>query len=414
MSKPVVVVGAGLAGLVCARRLHRSGVDVVVLEKADKVGGRLATRKLSGFTLDRGFQVLFTAYPAVKEELDMGALHLRRFARGAYVFDGVNTQAIEPSNPLALATSSILSFTDKAKLVDWTLDCMGLSPEQIQRLPDISAERAFRQRGFSQEFLERFARPFFGGVFMDRSLSVSRRSAAYVWKMLAQGHVAVPAQGIQAIPEQLAHGLDVRASTTVRELVGDRRVEGVRLESGEVVAAEYVVVATDGPSAERLTGFSMPKQWRSQTCLHFAAPVPPVDEPMICLRSGLGAVDLVVPISVAAPEYAPQDTHLTSATLLGIDERPDEDLADVVRSEVRHWFPTRDVEKWRLLAVDRISHAQYDQAPGFAHHLPSNTPGRDNLYLAGEVTTSSSIQGAMESGSECATLMLQDLAGVLA
>ena len=414
MAKPVVVVGAGLAGLTCARRLQRSGVDVVVLEAATHIGGRLTTKRVDGFTLDRGFQVLFTAYPAAQDILDLKSLELRNFGRGAYVFDGMANHRIEPSNPIALAASPLIGLADKAKLVDWTLDCMGLSPGQIQRLPDVTAERAFRQLGFSHQFLDQFARPLFGAVFMDRSLSMSRRSAAYVWKMLAEGHAAVPAAGIQAIPEQLADGLDVRLGARVVELTGQRRLQGVRTESGESIAAEYVVVATDGTSAEQLTGFSMPKSWRSQTCLHFEVPTPPVEAPLVCLRSGPGEVDLVVPVSLAAPEYAPYERHLVSATVSGFDERPDHELAQAVQDEVVAWFPGRGVSEWQLLGVDRIEHAVYDQPPGYGRSLPSNTPGRDNLYLAGEVTTASSIQGAMESGDECARLIQEDLSGVAA
>ena len=53
---PVVVVGAGLAGLTAARRLADLGRPVVVLEQSGRVGGRLATRRLAGAVLDHGAQ----------------------------------------------------------------------------------------------------------------------------------------------------------------------------------------------------------------------------------------------------------------------------------------------------------------------------------------------------------------------
>ena len=64
----VVVVGAGLAGLSCARTLHRGGRSVAVLEAGDGVGGRVRTDVVDGFRLDRGFQILLTAYPEVAIE----------------------------------------------------------------------------------------------------------------------------------------------------------------------------------------------------------------------------------------------------------------------------------------------------------------------------------------------------------
>ena len=62
-SADVVVVGAGLAGLACATTLLRAGLDVVVVEASDAVGGRVRTDVVDGFRLDRGFQVLNTGYP---------------------------------------------------------------------------------------------------------------------------------------------------------------------------------------------------------------------------------------------------------------------------------------------------------------------------------------------------------------
>lgn len=57
----VGVIGAGIAGLACARMLHNSGIAVSVLEKSGGVGGRVATRRTdSGFTFDHGAQY-FTA-----------------------------------------------------------------------------------------------------------------------------------------------------------------------------------------------------------------------------------------------------------------------------------------------------------------------------------------------------------------
>ena len=59
----VVIVGAGLAGLVCAQDLTRAGVHCRVLEASDGVGGRVRTDRVGGFLLDRGFQVVLTGYP---------------------------------------------------------------------------------------------------------------------------------------------------------------------------------------------------------------------------------------------------------------------------------------------------------------------------------------------------------------
>src|ERR1700688_3845969 len=73
----VVIIGAGLAGLSCALSLEAAGVPVTLLEASDRPGGRISTDLVEGFRLDRGFQVLLTAYPEAKRLLDYDALQLK-------------------------------------------------------------------------------------------------------------------------------------------------------------------------------------------------------------------------------------------------------------------------------------------------------------------------------------------------
>lgn len=76
----VVIIGAGLAGLVCAQDLSSAGIECRILEASDGVGGRVRTDVVDGFQLDRGFQILLTAYPEVQRRLDMDALGLSMFS----------------------------------------------------------------------------------------------------------------------------------------------------------------------------------------------------------------------------------------------------------------------------------------------------------------------------------------------
>ncbi len=84
----VVIIGAGLAGLSCALSLQDAGVAVVLLEASDAPGGRVRTDAVDGFRLDRGFQVMLTAYPEARRLLDYSGLELKKFEAGALVWHG--------------------------------------------------------------------------------------------------------------------------------------------------------------------------------------------------------------------------------------------------------------------------------------------------------------------------------------
>ena len=82
----VIVIGAGLSGLRCAGLLIERGLEVVVVEASDGVGGRVRTDAVDGSLLDRGFQVLFDGYPEAQRALDLEALDLRAFLPGADIW----------------------------------------------------------------------------------------------------------------------------------------------------------------------------------------------------------------------------------------------------------------------------------------------------------------------------------------
>ena len=81
----VVIIGAGISGLTCAKYLKDKGIEAMVLEASDNVGGRVRTDKVDGYKLDRGFQVLLTSYPEAIKILDYKALNLKILPSGARI-----------------------------------------------------------------------------------------------------------------------------------------------------------------------------------------------------------------------------------------------------------------------------------------------------------------------------------------
>ncbi len=401
--RSVVIVGGGLAGLTCARRLQADGRSCVVLEAGDAVGGRVRTDIVDGFRLDRGFQVLLTAYPAAQHWLDYSALALGTFSPGARVWcEGelhlVSDPTREPGDLLATMRAPVGSLGDKMKIATLrSAVCKGTLDELFAR-PETTAMQALHAHGFGETMIERFFRPWFGGIFLDTQLTASSRMLEFVMRMFAEGSAALPAAGMQAIPEQLAAGLTpgtVRLNARVTA-VGDG---GVTLETGERLAAAQVVVATDGFTAAQLLPEVPASAWNHVTCLYFAAPASPIGAPTLAINgSGTGIVNNVAVLSDVSPRYAPAGQALVSVSVLGDQPADDRALAHQVQTELGTWFGA-PVQQWRWLRSYRIPHALPVRMP-LERRAPA--PVRPGVWVAGDFTSSASIQGAMESGEHVA------------
>lgn len=405
------MVGAGVAGLVCARRLSQVGLKVTVVDPQLTVGGRVQTDVVDGFRLDRGFQVYLTNYPACRVELDEGALDFRKFEPGCLVWDGKKQHEVHKDAMIQMFVDRWIPFSDMVKTVSMSMDLKEMSDQEIWGQEDQTIEAYLRGRGFSEKYLDRFVRPFFGGVLLDSSLKDSVLPFLYYWKMFEEGDTVIPARGMGEISQQIASGVPDdawRMGQGVAEISREGGyVNGVKLADGSVIEAQAVVVATDSRTASQLTGLAGPKDFRVCTTVHFAADSSPVPDPVIVVNaSGQGRVHHVAPMSKVSPALAPKGRHLVSATLLSNPVESDLNLAKSVQYELRDWFKQSNVAGWVPLAVHRVPLGQMAQPVGFRDHLMPKNP-ETGLFIAGEGTTYAGLDGAFRSGQDAATGILR-------
>jgi phytoene dehydrogenase-like protein len=410
----VYVVGAGLAGLRCARRLHERGVAAAVLEAGDGVGGRVRTDRVDGFLLDRGFQVLWTASPEARAALDYRELELHPFYPGVLVW--TRGRLVTVADPfrrrwdgLRTLLAPVGGVGDKLKLLSLRRRVVAGSLEELFARPESTTREALAGDGFSEEMVERLLRPLLGGLLLDRELETSSRMFEFACRMLALGDAAIPTRGMGAIPEQLAGGLPpgcVRLGQKVTE-VGDG---GLTLAGGERLQARAVVVATDGPTAAALLGEPGPPGSVAACCLYFAADHAPVDEPVLVVDGdGDGPVNHLCVPSAVAPTYAPTDLALVSATVLDRPGLPrGADLEAAVLGQLADWFGS-SVVAWRQLATYQIPHAQPAQPPGTLEPPERPVRVRPGVYVCGDHRDNASINGALASGRRAAEALLEDL-----
>ncbi|APZ91827.1 NAD(P)/FAD-dependent oxidoreductase [Fuerstiella marisgermanici] len=412
MPDPVVIIGAGLAGLTCARELHARGVEFVLLEAADGVGGRVRTDEVDGFLLDRGFQVLLTAYPEAAKQLDYDALNLKAFEPGSLIrtTTGLHCMADpwrRPSQALTTAFAPIGGFADKLRIGRLRWEAGRGTMAGLFKRPDRTTEAELQRLGFSTSMVESFLRPFLGGVFLDRELQTSCRMLYFVFRMFSAGDTALPALGMGQIPQQLARQLPngaIRLNQAVTEIKSDQ----VTLQSGEVISCNSVVVATDQPAAAKLIPeLASTRKPRSVNCVYFSAPKPPVKDRMLLLNgTGSGLVNnLCVPSQVSSA-YAPDGSSIISATVLNA-ATTDSTLHKAVADDLRSWFGSV-VDSWKHLRTYNIPYALPNQTSPAFEPLVQPAKLRDNVYICGDYRSNGSINGAMESGRLAAEAIIRE------
>ena len=407
---PVIIVGAGMAGLSCAIHLQAAGLNLRLIDSSDDVGGRVRTDVVDGFLLDRGFQVYLDAYPETSALLDLKALNLRKFEPGALVFNGKRLKRLmdvfrRPASAWTSATAPIGGFIDKLRVGLMRIQILGSSLEQIENREDRTTESYLRGRGFSEAMIDTFFRSFYGGIFLESELRTSSRMFEFTFKMFGQGSATLPAKGMGEIPKQIAARLPLDSITLNQKVV---RVDAhsVTLSSGQQIHGRAVVLATNAAAVGALLPElkeRMP-EWRSVTNLYFCAPSSPINESIICLNgSGKGLVNNVCALTDASSDYSPDGRALISVSVLGLHS--EEDLPGKVQQELMGWFG-KCVGQWSHLRTDLIPEALPEQTP----KAQKNTAGfiqQKGIFVCGDHATSASIEGAVISGKRVAEAILK-------
>lgn len=421
-----IVVGAGLAGLTAAKSLIDAGLDVVVLEADERPGGRLKTDRVGGFLLDHGFQVYLTGYQKAKEVLDLGGLKLKSFHPGAMVRIGnawhtVKDPIRSPWNRMlfdAIRTlqAPVATWNDLWTLQRYRQSLMRLPVEEVLKSRGKSTLERLREVGFSERIIDRFFRPFLGGIFLDSSLNIDSARMEYVFREMGLSTAALPAGGIQAIPEQICSSWKpgvLRLNSTVGEITDT----GVKLSDGTQVKGIQVIIATEASGAKRLLGDRLPipekLAWNATTCLYFAIDrsSAPTREPILWLNGNLAdplregqvesdffAINHVAFPSLVQASYAPRGQVLASVNINRTIPIDADALVAKVRSELEHWFGWT-VTSWRHLRTYVVPYAFINPSePLWTRELRGDMPGNGRIVTCGDYMQTSSIEGAIQSG----------------
>lgn len=420
--KKVIIIGAGLAGLSCALRLLEQNYSVEIIESSDDVGGRVRTDSQDGFLLDRGFQVLLTAYPEAQRLLNYKELSLKAFYKGALVrvedqFQKLADPFRHPFDALLSAFSTTSTLADKLRVGELRRFVSSGKLEELFEREEQTTKAALRKLNFSEVIIERFFRPFFGGIFLEKELMTSSRMFEFTYRMFSQGDATLPARGMSAIPDFLASKLPagtIRLNTRVSAVDSKQ----VTLANGDVLETDSVVIATSQSAAAKLLNEDPPATQRDALCIYFAAKKSPINGLMLVLNGdSSGPINnLCIPSSVA-PEYAPANAALISVSIVGdlakkveTGGSEEEFLLASVEDQLRDWFGPQ-TQDWRHLKTYKITDA-LPAASSVRLCSPERTrTPKAAIYICGDHLDTPSINGALRSGRVAAETLIEDLAG---
>ena len=398
----VAIIGAGVSGLVAAIELEELGFDVTLYDENEEVGGRVRSHEEENRILDRGFQVLLTAYPAVEKYLDKKALHLREFQPGALIYrKGGAYKFGDPLRKFSFAFSTLVSpignLRDKMKIFRLRNQVLKMTEEQIFSSPEKSTLSFLREYGFSDSMINTFFKPFYGGIFLEHELNTSSRMFLFVFKMFSKGSAAVPEMGIGAVAEQLASR--IRGKMRLGEKVISRNHTHIQTDRGTEETYDAVVMAYANDESI---------QWHGCRNLYFKTPVSSIRAPLIGLISDENTVinNLHFPTDLQRKPPRYPEWSLLSVTVLNHLDLSDEHLVDRVKRELENYCGIDEMEFLYLFNIPRALPV-FESVKYTAEESDIRT-GEARVYRTGDFASNASLNAAMLNGALAARIVGED------
>ena len=401
-SPSIHIIGGGISGLIAARVLEEHGLSATIIEASDRLGGRVKTDVVDGYSLDHGFQVLLTAYPAAKKYLDFDALELQDFLPGSAIFKNGKQKIIgDPLRNLSLLLPTLFSgigtVNDKLKILALNRRLKKKSIQNIFAEKEQTTHAYLENIGFSEAIITNFFTPFFSGIFLENKLETSSRMFEFVYKMFGEGNAALPKDGIQAIPKQLFEKLK---STTYVFNTKVKSVENgsIKLESGETLKSNFTIIATQASGLVSNLK-NQATLWKSCDTLYFEVAKREIKKPLIGLIAAPNTLINNIFYHTSLQTSATATKELLSVTVVDKQNLTNRQLVTEVQKELKELCNIDSctfIKQYNIpMALPNLQDIQYEM-------LPSETRLTETIFLAGDTQLNGSLNAAMIAGERAA------------
>ena len=395
-----VIIGAGLSGLACALQCQKANKSFILVEKSNRVGGRIGSVKEDGYVFDLGFQVYNTAYETTNSLISLDKISLNHFKPGAVIHDGVSFQLI--SDPFrdfgqvfATLFSNITSLSDKLKILKLKRSLKGYNIVSDTGT-DITTIQYLKNLRFSDRVVEMFFKPFFSGIFLETELETSSKFFKYVFSTFNEGLASLPELGMQSIPNNLLDSIDRKKIFLGKKVVKINNKNAILFDDNSEVNAENLVITGTSHS---LIPDQVFKYNHSRT-LYLSSKIEPVRAKYIHLFPCDRLINnIAIPTSISA-SYSYNNDNLFSVTIIG-SNISDIELIDIVKQKLKDYYGG-EKNDYKFLKCITIDKGTIKQLPG---HFDLPKEGESGLIIAGEHQTHGSIEGAVLSGIDAASFI---------
>ena len=401
MKVDTVIIGGGLSGLSCAVRLEEQKRDYILIEKSNRLGGRVGSVYENGNIYDIGFQVFNTAYQNTIRLFDKNEIKLRMFKPGAVIHDGSSFKLIsdplrDPKQLFVSLFSSLSSFKDKLRVLSLIFD---LSNYDIQKdkSEDMTTIDFLKKRKFSEKFIELFFNPFFAGIFLEKDLKTSSKFFKYVFSNFSKGLACIPQNGMQTIPDLIAKNINSDRILFNQSL---EKIEDGKLlifNNGLSLQASNIVLT--GGSHEKI-GLN-PVKYNSVENLYFVSDIDIKNGKYIHLFPKDNIINNIAVLNKISKHYC-KSNNLLSISIIGHNSKDKLDIA-LIKKRLSNYFGGNE-SNYDYVKNFSIKNATIMQRNNFFQSNSQPTP--KGFIIAGDHSFYGSIEGAVLSGIKASEKVL--------
>jgi len=401
MKVDTVIIGGGLSGLSCAVRLEEQKRDYILIEKSNRLGGRVGSIYENGNIYDIGFQVFNTAYQNTIRLFDENEIKLRMFKPGAVIHDGSSFKLIsdplrDPKQLFVSLFSSLSSFKDKLRVLSLIFD---LSNYDIQKdkSEDMKTIDFLKNRKFSDKFIELFFNPFFAGIFLEKDLKTSSKFFKYVFSNFSKGLACIPQNGMQTIPDLIAKNINSDRILFNQSLEKIEDGKALIFNNGLSLQASNIVLT--GGSHEKI-GLN-PVKYNSVENLYFVSDIDIKNGKYIHLFPKDNIINNIAVLNKISKHYC-KSNNLLSISIIGHNSKDKLDIA-LIKKRLSNYFGGNE-SNYDYVKNFSIKNATIMQRNNF---FQSNSYSSSKSFIiAGDHSIHGSIEGAVLSGIKASEKVL--------